>query len=143
MLLRDPTRHAYFEARLPDPPCRYVFDESSAVFQMLQEGVLLLGPDDDGVAVLDINYNDIIIPAADSEPLPWHELEALYAAACDPRPFALVRWLCKRAGERPMELLVAEMKAAGAWDEEMEALDAVISSARAAWLPPIKENIVT
>lgn len=118
----DPTRRAYYEATFDDPPSRYVFDEHSAVFQMLREGVLLLGPDEDGRAALDINYSDLFVLGADSEPLPWDELEALYAATCDPRPYALAKWLCKRAGEGPMELLVAEMKAAGAWDEEMEAL---------------------
>lgn len=50
------------------------------------------------------------------------ELESLYKAWYDDRKWGVDKWACKQRGFKPIQPKVERMKAAGVWDDEMEAL---------------------
>lgn len=118
----------------------YDFDDELAIGEMLAEGTVFLGgkagpffeceddADRGGHAALWINCNDLWMWAcADAEPLCEEDVEPLYIATCCPRRFSIIRWTCLRFQRPPMPEIIADMKTAGVWDEEMENL-----------LPPIR-----
>ena len=81
---------------------RPFLDEERAVAEMLESGALVLSEQAWGYPVtVEVNLNDIFVAGADSAPLARHMIERMYWAHCDPRPGAMVEWLCEHYGDRP------------------------------------------
>lgn len=116
---------------LGDGPQGEHFEQSWAVLRLLADDEIFVsstsraGAEQPDVATLVVICNDLFCwGCADGEPLPWKEIRTLYEMyVADPR-WGTQRWCCRHRKLRPQAPIVDAMKAAGAWDEELEALPA-------------------
>lgn len=68
-----------------------------------------------------VNCNDVFAwGCADAEALPYDEILPLYRASR--KNWGATKWCCLRRKQRPQAPVEADMRRAGAWDEELEAL---------------------
>lgn len=94
------------------------------------------GEEPDGrTVVLFVNCNDLFAWAcADAEDLPLEEVPTLYKAWKAEGRWGVEKWCCRRRNQRPQPPVERQMREAGVWDAEMEALppntqDAEVQSA--------------
>lgn len=81
------------------------------------------GPPQPETIVLFVNCNDVFAWAcADAEPIMLSELRALYDRWRANRSWGAIQWCCLKRGVRPQAPVLKDMKAAGMWDEALEAL---------------------
>lgn len=72
--------------------------------------------------VLFVNCNDVFYwGCADAEPLPLSELRRLYEMWRE-SPAGPTRWCCLRRGMRPQHPVMDDMRKAGTWTADLEAL---------------------
>lgn len=119
-----------------DPSCLH---EDLAISYLLQEEVLfhnyrpyVTNPwedtnqdiDEPGTVVLFVHANDVFAwGVSDARTLPHREaLSDLLKEHLEYGIHGQHRWLCRLDNEKPQYPVMQAMKAAGAWDEEMEAL---------------------
>lgn len=116
---------AYYRIEV-DGYLEYDFDAEAAIGQLFEDGAIMLGgaespffePRPGSATTIWINCNDLwALATADAERLDWCDIESFYQASCDPRPFALTKWICARFSRRPMPEIIRDMKAAGVWEE--------------------------
>lgn len=75
--------------------------------------------------VLFVAANDIFEwGLADSESLTYDEVPALFKLWESKKHWGVIEWLCKKRNEQPQFPIKRNMKAAGMWTEELEALPA-------------------
>lgn len=98
------------------------FDEESALIQLLEEGVLFVHSDGDKT-VVSVNASDVFMWAcADGEDLPYDQIEPLYRRVLAHGMAGKEQWLCIRRNSQPQACVARDMKAVGAWSDEMAAL---------------------
>lgn len=107
--------------------------EEEALSVLLKDGVCFISsreyiaPFDEHektIAVV-VNCNDTFYwGTSDTEPLPHSEIFHLYDMHIKDKEYGSTEWCCMRRSLRPHIPLVEQMKRAGAWDEELEALPA-------------------
>lgn len=117
-------------------PTEYLFDKEFALIELILGDCVFIGRGDtpffeagEGEApsplAIWFNCNDLWAWAcADAEIMNYEDIEGYYIAMCDPRPFAITKWICKKFGRRPMPEIIRDMQRDGVWDEEMENLPA-------------------
>lgn len=72
---------------------------------------------------LSVNANDVFYwGCADAEDITIDEVPDLYALFRESREWGAIKWLSRKRKLRPQRPIVREMRAAGAWTEELEAL---------------------
>jgi hypothetical protein len=108
------------------------FDEDVALAYLLLDGVVFCNQrkylNIDGttagyVTVIFMNCNDVFIWAcADGEALINDDIKPLFLAWHTDKHYGPLRWVCIKRQEKPQSPLVRDMKAAGFWDDVMEAL---------------------
>lgn len=75
--------------------------------------------------VLEVNANDVFYwGCADSEYFGEDEIASIYAEWKKDPNFGIFKWLCKKRNMRPQVPLVEQIKKAGLWDAEFDALPA-------------------
>ncbi len=110
------------------------FDDTQAVAQLLAAEVCFVNgrpyafkkgdAANAETVVVFVNCNDIFAWAcADGEDLPLGEVESLYRHVLKHPTWGSAMWCCKRRKEQPQAPVVRDMKEAGAWDAEMDALE--------------------
>ena len=67
--------------------------------------------------------NDVFVwGCADAEPFTLDEIGPLWRAWHLDKKWGVVRWLCKHRNEQPQAPVARDMRAHGAWSDEMESL---------------------
>ncbi len=106
---------------------RYEFMMEIAVAEMLlaDDLFICLGMQGYKSTELLVNANDVFAWACgDSEPLPAYDIKDYYTNVFKSNErFISTKWVCKHRGMKPQGPIVRDMKLAGVWDDEMEALD--------------------
>lgn len=98
------------------------FDEDEAVLQLFQEGILF-SHEQNGNTGLSVNSNDVFMwGCADADDLPYDKIESLYRLVLAHGEAGKEKWLCIQRNSKPQVCVARDMKTAGAWDEQMEAL---------------------
>lgn len=103
--------HMLLDETLWTREAHYVFNKGSK-FEDSGEGIVVF-----------VNCNDVFAwGCADAEELPHDEVVNLFMEWHKSNRWGPVRWVCFRRNEKPQAPVARDMKAAGAWDERMEAL---------------------
>lgn len=78
----------------------------------------------DGSLKVTVNCNDVFAWAcADCEDIASEEeLQDLYDASAADRNWGMLKWVCKKRGEKPQRGWIVIMKHQRSWDETMESL---------------------
>lgn len=109
------------------------FDVEQAIAQLLLEEILFANgrpyamskgePSSGETIVLFVNCSDVFVwGCADGEDLPYEEIEPLYRLVLAHGHAGKEKWCCMRRNTKPQACVARDMKAAGAWDDKMEAL---------------------
>jgi len=102
------------------------FVPESALIELLADGVLFCNelPDTVGAptVALWVNCNDLFVPAADAENLPYDEIEPLYKLWKSEGHHGVYKWCCFKAHLRPQAPIEEDWRNKGLWTPELEAL---------------------
>lgn len=72
--------------------------------------------------VLYVRCNDTFAYASDAECITLNELPKLYDLWAAKKHWGVIKWVALKRKTKPLSRAIERMKAAGAWDEELEAL---------------------
>jgi hypothetical protein len=99
-----------------------IFDTDRLAVMLAMEEVFVLGGTTAETPIrIGLLCSDTFAYAmADAEVLLLGDIAQLWEAR--KTTYGLTRWVCLRRKQRPLSVIVERMKAAGAWDEELEAL---------------------
>jgi hypothetical protein len=108
------------------PAGEELFIDRLAVIQLLNAAWLFVHDavvDEEPTLGLSLLINDVFVwGGADYEPVPENALRDLYRDWRADTDWGPIRWACIRRNEQPQKPIADRMRAAGAWDEAMEAL---------------------
>ena len=114
-------------------------DESLALADLLRDEVVFCntrrfdpawddkpsGKTEGPTVVLFVIANDVFYWAcSDAESFRCADIGPLWKAHMADKKWGVIKWLCSKRGMRPQVPIVADMRAAGAWTDELEALPA-------------------
>lgn len=81
------------------------------------------GPLQQETVVLFVNCNDVFAwGCADSETLPYDQIECLFRMWHADRKWGADKWCCKQRDQKPQKPVEDQMRADGSWDDTMESL---------------------
>ena len=114
-----------------DYPAHLLYDNEGAIAKLLEGEVLYAnsfpikypnGSDGSETLVLFVNCNDLFYwGTADAEHVTLKEVQSLYEAWKSGTKWGVSIWCCKKRNMQPQVPIVKDMKADGAWTEELEA----------------------